>query len=74
MIELPLAWILTVIGTLAGTIATLAAVMWGFMKSRLSAQDKIIEIQGLTIGKLQEDVARMAKGCGADSCHWKHGR
>jgi hypothetical protein len=74
MIELPLAWILTVIGTLAGTIATLAAVMWGFMKSRLSAQDKIIEIQGVTIGKLQEDVARMAKGCGADSCHWKHGR
>lgn len=71
MIELPLAWLLSTIGVLATAIATLAGIMWGFMKSRLEAQDKIIQSQTDTISKLQEDVERMAKGCGADGCHWK---
>ena len=72
MIELPIAWILATIGTLSGAVATLAGIMWGFMKSRLSAQDKIIETQGLTITKLQSDIERMAKGCGAKECLWEH--
>ena len=71
MIELPIAWILATIGTLSGAIATLAGIMWGFMKSRLAAQDRIIETQGATIMKLQDDVERMAKGCGADNCLWR---
>ena len=71
MIELPIAWILATIGTLSGAIATLAGIMWGFMKSRLSAQDKLIDSQGLTIAKLQDDVERMAKGCGHNECHWR---
>lgn len=71
MIELPIAWILATIGTLSGAIATLAGIMWGFMKSRLAAQDKIIETQGNTISKLQDDVERMAKGCGAEHCLWR---
>lgn len=71
MIELPLAWILATIGTLAGTIATLATVMWGFMRSRLSSQDKIIETQGTIITKLQDDVDRMSRGCGHEGCLWR---
>jgi hypothetical protein len=71
MIELPIAWILATIGALSTAIATLAGIMWGFMKSRLAAQDKIIEVQGLTISKLQDEVERMGRGCGADNCHWK---
>lgn len=71
MIELPIAWILATIGTLSGAIATLAGIMWGFMKSRLSAQDKIIEVQGATITKLQDDVERMARGCGSEHCLWR---
>lgn len=74
MIELPIAWILATIGTLAGAIATLATIMWGFMKSRLSAQDKIIEVQGITIDKLQDDVNRLSKGCGHEQCHWRDRR
>lgn len=74
MIELPLAWLLTIIGVLATTIATMAAIMWGFMKTRLDAQDTIIQTQAETIAKLQDDVERMAKGCGADGCHWISGR
>jgi hypothetical protein len=71
MIELPIAWILATIGTLSGAIAALAGIMWGFMKSRLAAQDRIIETQGVTISKLQDDVERMAKGCGHDGCLWR---
>lgn len=72
MIELPIAWILATIGTLASTVAALAVIMWGFMKSRLEAQDTIIKSQGLTIEKLQEDVKRMSHGCGVDNCLWKN--
>ena len=74
VVSLPIGWILATIGSLAGTIAALATIMWAFMKSRLEAQDKLIESQAVVISKLQDDVERMAKGCGADSCHWKHGR
>lgn len=71
VISLPIGWILATIGSLAGTIAALATIMWAFMKSRLEAQDKLIESQAVVISKLQDDVERMAKGCGADACHWK---
>ena len=71
MIELPIAWILATIGTLSGAVATLAGIMWGFMKSRLAAQDKIIATQTIVIEKLQEDVARMSKGCGINACLWR---
>ncbi len=71
MLELPIAWILATLGTLATTIATLAAIMWAFMKSRLAAQDKIIDGQSVTIAKLQDDVERLSKGCGHQECWWR---
>lgn len=71
VISLPIGWILATIGSLAGTIAALATIMWAFMKSRLAAQDKLIDSQAVIISKLQDDVDRMSKGCGADTCHWK---
>ena len=71
VITLPIGWILATIGSLAGTIAALATIMWAFMKSRLEAQDKLIDSQTTTIAKLQDDVDRMSKGCGVDTCHWK---
>lgn len=70
-ISLPLGWILATIGSLAGTIAALATIMWAFMKTRLEEQDKLLAAQSCIITKMQDDVARMAKGCGADTCHWK---
>lgn len=72
MIELPVGWILATIGILSTTIATISGIMWTFMQSRLSAQDKIINSQTITIDKLQEDIQRLAKGCGHPDCHWKH--
>lgn len=51
--------------------ATIAGVMWAVMQSRLAAQDKIIEAQTTTISKLQDDVERLAKGCGHPECLWR---
>lgn len=65
LVSLPIGWILGIIGTLGGVIATLAGVIWSTMKSRLEAQDKIIE-------GLRGDIERMAKGCGAEACLWRH--
>lgn len=72
MIELPVSWLLGIIGVLGTTIATLAAVMWAFMKSRLEAQDRVIESQTVMVEKLKSDVDRMSKGCGMDQCIWRH--
>lgn len=64
MIELPIGWVLGIIGTLGSIITALATLLWHTMKDRLSAQDRIIE-------KLQADVERMAKGCGQRECLWR---
>jgi hypothetical protein len=57
-------WILGCLAILAGVISTLAGIIYKLMTGRLAAQDKIIE-------HLQEDVARLSKGCGAAQCLWK---
>ena len=72
MIQIQIEWILAVIATLSATIATISGIMWNFMQSRLSAQDKLIDSQRVVIEKLQEDVERMSKGCGHQDCLWKH--
>ena len=61
----PVGWVIAIIGTLGGVIATLAGIIWSTLKERLSIQDGIIT-------KLQEDVARLAKGCGHAECLWRH--
>lgn len=68
--EIPIAWILGTIISLGGVIASLAGIMWSFVKSRIDAQDKIIEAQNSTIRGLQADVERMSHGCGANGCVW----
>ena len=70
MMQIEIGWILGAIGVLSTTIATLAGIMWGFVKSRLLTQDQIIAAQNQTIAKLQDDVDRMSRGCGHPECHW----
>lgn len=60
----PVGWVIGIIGTLGGVIASLAMIIWSTLKERLAIQDKIIE-------KLQDDVERLSKGCGHEACHWK---
>ena len=64
MIELPIGWVLGIIGTLGTVITALASLLWTTMKDRLSAQDRIID-------GLRNDIERMSKGCGMEACHWR---
>lgn len=64
MIELPISWILGIIGTLGGVIGALASLLWSTMRDRLSAQDRIID-------GLRTDIERMSKGCGVENCLWR---
>jgi hypothetical protein len=61
---IPVEWVLSVLLGSGGVIATLAGVLWRTMNSRLEAQDRIIS-------HLQTEVARLAKGCGMESCIWR---
>jgi hypothetical protein len=61
----PVSWVLGIIGVLGGVIATLAGIIFRSLNERLSVQDRIIE-------KLQDDIDRLAKGCGATTCIWKN--
>lgn len=61
----PVGWLLTIICTLGGVIATLATIIWKTLKERLSVQDGIIQ-------KLQDDIDRLSKGCGIDACIWRN--
>ena len=64
MIELPIGWVLGIIGTLGGVITALASLLWQTMKDRLAAQDRIID-------GLRADIERMSKGCGQRECLWR---
>jgi hypothetical protein len=61
---IPVEWILGVLIGLGSVIATLAGLLWRTMNNRLEAQDRIIS-------NLQNEVARLSKGCGMDSCIWR---
>jgi hypothetical protein len=64
IVEIPAAWLLTAIVSLGTAIATLAATIFHILKTRLDAQDRIIEF-------LKADVNRLTKGCGVESCVWR---
>jgi len=64
-VSIPIGWLLTTILGLGTVIATLAGIIFKSMSDRLTAQDKIIE-------GLRGDIERMAKGCGFETCHWRH--
>lgn len=70
--EIPITWILGTIISLGTVIGTLSGIMWSFVKSRIDAQDVIIDSQNATIRSLQSDVERMSHGCGAVACVWKN--
>jgi len=77
-VSIPLGWILTSIGTLCLTVATLTTTFYQFLKSRLSAQDRILELQTTHITNqdkeihtLREKVSELSQGCGVHGCYWR---
>lgn len=62
--SVPAEWVLTAFISLAGVIGSLAGLLWATLRTRLEAQDKIIET-------LRADIVRMSKGCGVEKCMWR---
>jgi hypothetical protein len=63
-VTIPVDWILTVFLSLAGVIGSLAALLWSTLRTRLEAQDRIID-------SLRADIVRLSKGCGLENCLWR---
>lgn len=62
---LPPEWILAGIGSLAAVISTLAAIIYRALSNEIASLRQIV-------GKLQDDVDRLSKGCGLGVCLWKN--
>jgi hypothetical protein len=61
----PTEWILTVLIALATVISTLAAIIYRQLSTEIAT------LRGI-VAKLQEDVDRLAKGCGLGTCLYKN--
>ena len=64
---------------LAGVIGTLAKVLWTLVSKNFARLEEFIskeqkrgDTQATIIERLQEDVKRMAKGCGFPGCLWRN--
>jgi UDP-glucose 6-dehydrogenase len=71
-VNLPVGWLLTIVATMAGTIATLAGVIWSSMNATLATMKARIDAQDKIIDHFKADVNRLSYGCGVDVCVWKH--
>lgn len=62
--EISAEWILGVVLGLGSIVASLAGIIYKSLNNRLTVQDTIIS-------RLQDDVDRLASGCGIEQCLWK---
>lgn len=69
-VDVPISWVLGIVGSLAGTVTLLAGIIYKSLEKRIGSQNRIIEAQSRSIGNLQADVRRLVSGCGAENCHW----
>lgn len=70
--EIPIPWVLGIIGTLGGVIAALASIIYKSLEKRIDSQNRIIATQSQSIQRLQEDIGRLSRGCGMNDCLWRH--
>jgi hypothetical protein len=63
--NIPTEWILASIGGLTAVISALASVIYRALSSEIST------LRGI-VGKLQDDVDRLSKGCGIQPCIWRN--
>ncbi len=62
---IPTEWILMVLLALATVISTLAAIIYRSLATEIATLRSIVT-------KLQDDVDRLSKGCGLNTCLYKN--
>lgn len=63
-IQMPLAWVLAIVGSLATVVTVLAKLLWSITNEQIKTLRNEIERQRVRISKLE-------KGCGAPACAWR---
>jgi hypothetical protein len=63
-VELPLVWVLGIVGSLATVVTVLAKLIYSMMNRQIDALTKQIE-------RLQGRVDKLQKGCGVSGCAWR---
>ncbi|MEK7951721.1 hypothetical protein [Luteolibacter soli] len=63
-VELPIVWVLGIVGSLATVVTVLAKLIYSMMNRQIDAMGRQIE-------RLQARVDRLQKGCGVQGCAWK---
>lgn len=63
-VELPLVWVLGIVGSLATVVTVLAKLIYSMMNRQIDALTKQIE-------RLQGRVDKLQRGCGARGCAWR---
>jgi uncharacterized protein HemX len=80
-INLPVSWIVSIIGSLGAVVTLLARILWATMQARLAQYqeqleeaEKRLERQEHVIITLQSEVSRLRVGCGHPECEWRKTR
>ena len=63
-VELPIVWVLGIVGSLATVVTVLAKLIYSMMNRQIDALTRQIE-------RLQGRVDRLQKGCGVSGCAWR---
>lgn len=63
-VQLPLTWVLGIVGSLATTVTILAKILWDFVKSHIAEMKRQIE-------RLQKRIDHLQRGCGISGCAWR---
>ncbi|MCW1926298.1 hypothetical protein OKA05_27335 [Luteolibacter arcticus] len=63
-VELPIVWVLGIVGSLATVVTVLAKLIYSMMNRQIDVLTKQIE-------RLQGRVDKLQRGCGAGGCAWR---
>ena len=63
--NIPTEWVLASMGGLATVISSLAILIYRSLSSEITSLR-------IVVGKLQDDVDRLSKGCGIGNCLWRN--
>lgn len=63
-IELPLVWVLGIVGSLATVVTVLAKMLWGMVNQQIDSLRKQID-------RMQKRIDTLQRGCGLNGCAWR---
>ena len=63
-VQIPLVWVLGMVGSLATVVTVLAKILWGTVNRQIDALTKQID-------RMQKRIDVLQRGCGITSCAWR---